>query len=256
MDGLGDYDRVKGFGAGSVELRFETRKMTMDRARTFSIDSMDVDETNFLATAANVMGEFQRTKVVPEIDAYRYSKIAQYGIANNRITDGYAPTESTILKQFTEDIYRIKDSVGDDVELVASMNSRVHQILINNDKIQKSLETGSFSRNEIKFDFRKLDGTFIKLVPSERMMTEYLFKSGKLGTDQEIGGFKATNNARQINWIICARAVPIAITKQDKVRIFVPDENQQADAYKLDYRRYHDLWILPQQMNKLWVNLQ
>lgn len=50
--------------------------MTQDRGRSFSFDENAVDETNFVLTAATVMGEFQRTKVIPEIDAYRYSTIA------------------------------------------------------------------------------------------------------------------------------------------------------------------------------------
>ena len=50
--------------------------MTQDRGRSFNLDAMDVNESNFIATAGNVMGEFQRTKVVPEIDAYRISKLA------------------------------------------------------------------------------------------------------------------------------------------------------------------------------------
>jgi hypothetical protein len=253
MDGLGDYDRVTGFAPGSVNLKFETREMTMDRARTFSIDAMDVDETSYLATAANAMGEFQRTKVVPEIDAYRYSKLATYALEAGRVTDGYALDAKTIIKQLTNDAYKIYDEVGDEIELVVSMSSRAHHVLVNNEKISKTLEVGSFSSNEINFDFKKLDNLFIRLVPNGRMLSEYLFLSGR--GDQNKGGFRPTDNARQINWIITARRTPIAVSKQDKIRVFTPDINQQMDAYKLDYRRYHELWVLPNQMNKLYANI-
>lgn len=70
MDGMADYDRTNGFVQGSVNFQYETKKMTQDRGRSFSFDENDVDETNFVLTASTVMGEFQRTKVVPEIDAY------------------------------------------------------------------------------------------------------------------------------------------------------------------------------------------
>lgn len=76
VQGLGDYDRDNGYLMGSATLEYETKKMTQDRGRKFQLDSMDVDETNFVTTASSVMGEFQRTKVIPEIDAYRLSKIA------------------------------------------------------------------------------------------------------------------------------------------------------------------------------------
>ena len=51
MDGLGDYDRDNGFVQGSVTLEWQTRTLTQDRGRTFQLDSMDVDETAFVATA-------------------------------------------------------------------------------------------------------------------------------------------------------------------------------------------------------------
>ena len=76
VQGMGDYDRDNGYQQGGVTLEYETRKMTQDRGRKFHLDAMDVNETNFVATASSVMGEFQRVHVVPEIDAYRISKLA------------------------------------------------------------------------------------------------------------------------------------------------------------------------------------
>lgn len=77
MSGLGNYDRDGGFAKGAVTVTYETRRLTQDRGRTFQLDAMDVDEMNFAPTAGAVMREFQNTKVIPEIDAYRYSKIAE-----------------------------------------------------------------------------------------------------------------------------------------------------------------------------------
>lgn len=94
MDGLADYDRDKGFVEGSVNLKWETKEMTQDRGRQFTFDENEVNETNFVVTAAQVMGEFQRTKVIPEIDAYRYSKIASLCIAKERAGYEYTPTEN------------------------------------------------------------------------------------------------------------------------------------------------------------------
>ena len=76
VQGMGDYDRDEGYAQGSVTLEYQTRTMTQDRGRKFQLDAMDVDETNFVATAAAVMAEFQRDYVIPEIDAYRLSNIA------------------------------------------------------------------------------------------------------------------------------------------------------------------------------------
>mgnify|MGYP003596922688 FL=1 len=102
MDGLGDYDRANGFVDGSVTLSWQTHTLTQDRGRSFSIDSMDVDETNFVATAGTVMGEFQRTMVVPEIDAYRYSKLASLAIAASK-TRSIAITSANIVAELLKD---------------------------------------------------------------------------------------------------------------------------------------------------------
>lgn len=64
MDGLGDYNRQTGYVDGDVTLTWDTHKLTQDRGRRFHLDAMEVDETNFVATAGSVMGEFQRTQVI------------------------------------------------------------------------------------------------------------------------------------------------------------------------------------------------
>ena len=67
LQGMANYDREKGYTQGAVTLEYETRKMTQDRGRLFTLDAMDVDETNFIATASSVMGEFTRQYVVPAV---------------------------------------------------------------------------------------------------------------------------------------------------------------------------------------------
>lgn len=47
--------------------------MTQDRGRSFDLDVRDVDETAGIVTIFQIMNEFQRTQVIPEIDAYRIS---------------------------------------------------------------------------------------------------------------------------------------------------------------------------------------
>ena len=85
------------------------------------------------------------------------------------------------------------------------------------------------------------------------MKTAYVFNDGKT-TGQEKGGFKPDTAATGINWIIIARRAPIAVSKTDKIRIFEPNVNQKADAWKLDYRKFHDLWIPTNKLAGVWVN--
>ena len=114
VQGLGDYDRDNGYQQGGVTLEYETRKMTQEDGRKFQLDPMDVNENNFVATAAAVMGEFQRMYVVPEIDAYRISKIATEAITANKagmVTYGYTPgaEQTSALRKLKEAIKAVRN---------------------------------------------------------------------------------------------------------------------------------------------------
>jgi len=254
MDALGDYDRTNGFVDGAVTLEYQTKTLTQDRGRTFQLDRMDVDETNFVATAANVMGEFQRVHVIPEIDAYRYSSIATQAIAKNAAVGGYTPSASNILTKLKEDIYAIYDVAGE-IPLVITMNMQVAAILENSTELNKMLSVIDFTQGDVKTSVKAIDNNPIIKVPSLRMKTTYVFYDGKTA-GQEAGGFVADANAKNINWIITPRTAPIAVSKTDKIRIFEPDTNQKADAWKIDYRKYHDLWIKDNQFKAIRVNIK
>ena len=254
MNGMGDYDRDSGFVQGAVTLTHETLTMTQDRGRTFQIDAMDVNESGFLANATAVAGEFQRTKVIPEIDAYRYSKIYALANANSRVAAAYTPAKATLLDALRADIAAIKDIVGDDIPLVITMPVPVGSMLDTVPDISKSISVVDFRQGSVNLKVKALDEIPIRRVPSSRMKTAYVFKDG-VSSGQEDGGFEAAGGAKQINWIISPQNVPIAVSKTDKLRIFAPDVNQQADAWKIDYRKYHELWITKNKMNTLMVNI-
>ena len=253
MQGLAKYDRDEGFNQGSVTLKFNPYKMTQDRGRTFQLDSMDVNETNFVATAGTVMGEFQRTQVIPEIDSYRYSKIAALATAENKVTTGFTPAVATILEKLEAEITDIQDVVGEDEGLIIVMSTKLRTILNNADKFNRYLNVAEFKNGSINTTVKSFNDIPILGVPSARMKTAYVFNDGKTA-NQQAGGFKADTGAKDINWIIMPQRAPIAVSKTDKVRVFDPDVYQKADAWKIDYRKYHDLWIPKNRFAAIRVN--
>lgn len=254
VQGLANYDRDKGFSQGAVTLKYTDYKLTQDRGRTFHLDSMDVDESNFVASAGNVMGEFQRTQVIPEVDAYRYSKIYELANRDSRVTGSFTPSATNILSQLDEEITTIQDTIGDAESLVIIMSTPIRTILNTVKDIEKYLDVTNFKAGAIDTKVRTYNEIPILGVPSARMKSKYTFNDGST-SGQEAGGFAAAAEAVDINWIIIARRAPIAISKTDKVRIFAPDVNQNADAWKLDYRKFHDLWIPKSRLASVWVNV-
>lgn len=250
--GLANYDRDKGFVRGGVTVKYNTYKMTQDRGRSFLIDSMDVDESNFVATAANVMKTFQETQVIPEIDAYRYSKLYAIAQAASR-TESVNITAENVVAKLRGDIRKVQDKVGTNVKLVITMPLNILGLLEENDKFKHHISVGEFKQGEVNLIIKKLDTHAIITPPSDRLKTLYDIKTGESG--QEAGGLVANDSAKDINWIIAAETVPMAVSKTDKMRVFDPDTNQNADAWKIDYRKYHDLWVKKQQVDGLFVSV-
>lgn len=260
MCGLGDYNRVSGYPEGDITLAYETMRMTQDRGRSFSIDAMDVDESGLILTAAEVMGEFQRRYVAPEVDAYRISRLS--ALAGDR-SRAYAPSAGTILKELQSDISAIQDKIGDNEKLVVMMAIPVHAILAQSEDIAKRLDVTSFTQGGVETRVRSLDGIPILRVPSARMKSAYVFYDGVTASDgaaenptpdQRAGGFEPAGGAVMINWIVCAQRAPIGVCKTDTVRIFDPATYQRANAWHIDYRKYHDLWVPDNQLDGIFVN--
>lgn len=256
VHGLGDYDREDGYRRGAVSLNYETRKMTQDRGREFQIDPMDVDETSFVATAASIMGEFQRTQVVPEIDAYRISKIATDTITADKagmIEYGYKPgaTGTSALRKLKEGIKAIRD--GYNGPLVCQATSDF--ILELEMELAGKINAVSFVKGGIETRVPAVDGVPIISTPSNRMYTAIKINDGKT-VGQEKGGYEKGTTAKDLNFFICPKTTPIAITKQDIMRIFDPTVNQKLNAWKMDYRRFHDIWVLENKLDSIYLNIK
>lgn len=228
LDGLAKYDRSTGYAAGSVSLAYETRSLTQDRGRKFSIDAMDVDETSFAATAAAILGSFQREKVVPEIDAYRMAALYAKAVAANQATEE-TPTATTVLAELKRDITKVKKAGAQ----AAVVHIRYDILSLLETALAGQLRSITWAVNGVDTTVPSLDGC--PLVPMEDA------RMYKQVTISATNGYTGTGT---LNWVVVGRVVPLAISKTDKPRIFTPDQNQDADAYVVTYRKYHDIWVL------------
>lgn len=246
MSGLGDYDRDNGYPKGSVTLQYQTMTMAMDRANSFNLDAMVVNESNFIATAGNVMGEFQRTKVVPEIDAYRISRIN--ALAGSRFRE-YTPAKASIFGAIQDDIATIQDIVGEKEPLIIMMGTLVAGLLNQADELKRNLDSALFDNGGVKTKVRSINEQPILNIPGARMKSAYTFYDG--GSQF---GFAPAAGAADINWIIIHPKAPIAVAKTDVARVFDPQTWQAANAWHVDYRKFHDLWIKTNSLEGVFVN--
>ncbi len=245
--GLGNYDRNAGYPKGGVSVKYQTKSMTQDRGTSFFLDRIEVDESGFIATAASSAAIFQREHVIPEVDAYRYSQLYKIAAAKG-FSHEYTPAASTILTELQKDITAVRDSGAGAAELVIIMPYPVADILSSSEKLTRYVNVGQFAQGGVNLEVQTFNGIPIIRVPSERMKTAYDFKSGETEF-----GFAPAADAVQINWIICPRSVPIAVSKTDGVYIYDPETTQGADAWKVEYRKFHDIWVKDEQLKTVRV---
>lgn len=257
VQGMGDYDRDEGYVQGSVTLEYETRKMTQDRGRKFQLDAMDVDETNLVATAASVMAEFQRDYVIPEIDAYRISNVASTAIeakVAGMVQYGYTPgtANTSALRKLKEGIRAVRELGYNGPLVVHATDEFIMELEL---EMAAQLRNISFAKGGLQTQVPAVDGVPIISTPANRMYTSITLYDGA-SDGQAVGGYVKGEIAKNINFVIVPRITPIAITKQDKMRIFTPDTYQKANAWSMDYRRFHDIWVMDNKKNSIYLSVK
>ena len=266
VQGLGAYDRDNGYAQGSVGLVYETLTMTQDRGRKFHLDAMDVDETNFVATAANVMTEFQRRYVIPEIDAYRISKIATYAITagvSGMVVYNWTPgaANTSALRKLKEGVKAVREKGYNGTLVCQATDDFIMELEL---ELAGKLQNETWAQGGINTKVPAVDGVPIIATPSNRMYTSITIYDGKTkGTtgenptpDQTVGGYAKASSAKDINFIVMPISTPIGVQKQDLIRIFDPNVNQTLNAWRIDYRRFHDLWVLDNKVDSVFVNIK
>ena len=245
MQGLGNYDRDNGFVTGALTVSSTAYTMAMDRGRSFQLDREDNDETGIANLAGQVMGEFIRTKVSPEMDAYVLSKLATLATTKSHTVTG--TPSSQVYKMITEAINKVQAVAGYDEELVCFVDSEVWSATMNTTELSRQLMVSDFRKGEINTKVKKLNDVPIIPVADDRMKTAYTFYDGvtdNSGSSGAVpGGFVPASGAKKIGILVLPKRAASLVKKTEKVRIFEPDKNLRADAWKFDYRLYYDLFV-------------
>lgn len=219
MDGLSDYSRANGYVNGDVTLTQEEKSPNYDRGKKFSVDEMDDVESGYIAFG-KLSGEFERTKVIPEIDAFRIAKYAKNagGSAYGAIS---TPEDAVSAVETAEEIMGDKEVPMENCVMFVSnafynllRKGGVHRFSeVNNTKVNRKLE---------EFDDMK-----IVKVPAKRFYSDCV-----------LGEKGYTNGGSKINFLIVEKSAVMQFQKHKASNVISPEQNQNADAYILKYRNY------------------
>lgn len=241
LDGAGDYDRDSGYVQGGVTTDHEEYELEQDRGRKFYLDVLDNDEVGF-ALFEKLSVEFVRTKIVPEVDAYRFTRmIAEAGHVETNDTpdildewdnalehlgDNHVPTEQLVAFVSFEALKEIKQEMGGSTGTLGSGR-------------WDYTETGPTGVN-IDRRVNSLDGIPLIPVPRDRFEDSITLQDGTTG-GQTAGGY--TPDGKDIHFIICDVRYVEPYYKRQDLKIIDPGLNQDADAWIIAYRMFHDLIV-------------
>lgn len=246
MDGLGSYNRSTGFVTGDVEGKWESMALTQDRGRAFIIDSMDNEETIGMSFG-KLAGEFIRTKVAPEIDAYTFATLA--GTPNILGTNGDVTVGTTDIATLIENATESMDAEEvPDTGRIIFMSEKCYNAM--KQKIDRKLSTES----GVSTDVETFNGMRIVRVPQARFNTKITLYNGTT-EGQEAGGFAVpSSTSYKINFMIVHPSAVVKVAKHVLPRIFSPQQYQQADAWKFDYRIYHDVFVEDNKVKGIYLH--
>lgn len=251
MDGLSDYYRVNnglgsanngyatqptndGYKVGNAEGSWELFKLEYDRGKQFRVDDMDDEETAGLIIG-NLLAEFLKTKVVPEVDAIRFSKIAGKCNATlgNLVTENISA--NAIIGKFNTAFEWLTEHEVPEEEQVIFVSPAVMSLIRNTTELTKFLTQADY-RSEAGIDFKieKYGNRPIVEVPSSRFFTNVV-------TNQN--GYQAGTGSKVINFMVVSKKAIIPVVKLEKSKIYGPEVVQDFDGYKLNFRLYHDAII-------------
>lgn len=221
MDGLADYSRSSGYVKGDVTITYETKSCNYDRGRKFSVDAMDNEETAGIAFG-KLASEFIRTKVVPEMDAFRFAK---YASATGVLSAAEAtPTAGTAV------LTALQTAVNAQDEAEVNVDGKILFITPTLLTLAKNVDT---TKSKAILDrFEK-----IITVPQTRFYTAIDMKDGT-SSNETAGGYAGATGGYKINFMIINRDDVIQFGKHTVNKVVSPEENQTDDGYMFFYRAY------------------
>lgn len=218
MDGLANYSRNGGYVSGDVTLTNETVTCNFDRGRMFTVDNLDNAESAGIAFG-RLASEFIRTKVVPELDAFRIATYA--GISGISTVAGAALSTGDAV------VSALRAAVNKFNEDEVPAEQRYLYITPTLYGLVQDLDTTKSKQ--------VLEGLNVVQMPQSRMYTAITQNDGT-SEGQTAGGYTKGANAKNINFMLIHKAAVIQYQKHIAPKVITPEQNQDADAWKFGYR--------------------
>lgn len=215
-------DQITGTFERNWNNTFTAVTLQMDREWDTLIDPLDIDETNDVATIANVTKTFNEQQKIPEMDAFLAAKLHSFVTTPDTVT----LTAANILEKWDAYLADMTDARVNRDRIEAYMTPAVYKLLKEAAGITRFVNVGEGIQG-VDRNVARLDGVRITEVPSDLMKTAFDFSDG----------FAPASGAKQINLIMVDPMAVAAPVKYETSMMSAP--TAQSKGKYLYYERYY-----------------
>ena len=252
--GLGNYyrnndgdprvnsDTPFGYSSGQVGLTWEEFTIKCDRSAKYQIEQFDNEETDGLTLGAATT-EISRTIIIPEVDAYCFSTVAEYcttelgnlvrGAISNAGGEGKEKPLAALNKAL---LYFDEHEIPAEKQLILVSPRFMNELREDSGELSRYLMQSDYSK-DVKFTLTSYEGRKFAVVPPQRFKT--LIKL----TDN---GYTWNTGSEDIDFMVLATDAVTHVVKYNKVKIISGDMNLAGgnfDGYSIYARVYHDVFV-------------
>ena len=246
--GMANYDRDDGFVTGNITAGWKPYQIEVDRGRSYQIDVMDNEESLGMAVAS-ALSEIERVEVIPEVDAYRFAKWAG--------TTGVSTGTAATIVPGTTNVAGLIDTAeaqmdNDEVPYegrVLYVSPLAYMALKGN--IERRIIN---SENNVNTNVEFFDDMRVIRVPQARFQSAVTLNAPTTAAGQ--GGYAPATGAKAINFMIVHPSAIMQVMKHRVLRVFAPDQNMEADAYRINFRYAHGTWVKKHKTKGIYVQTE
>ena len=249
-----DRDTIA-FAQRNYSNKWETKTLENERKWSTLVHPMDIDQTNMVATIANITQVFNEEQKFPEMDAYTISKIyADWttAVAGDNSHDAYTGktadttvlTAANVLGVFDDLMLKMDNARVPANGRILYVTHEVKTLLKSAQNISRSISVED-GPNAIDRRVSRLDQVEIVGVPSTLMKTLYDFSNG----------WAVANTAKQINMMLIHPLAVITPVSYTFSQLSAPSALSEG-KYVYYEESFEDVFILNKKADAIQFNVE
>ena len=226
-----DRDTI-GNAARNYNNAWETKVLENQRKWSTLIHPADIDQTNHVASIANITQVYNEEQKFPEMDAYTVSKLYAEWTGQSKTASTTVLTEDNVLAEFDALMEKMDEARVPVTGRILYVTPAINTLIKNAKQITRTINVES-AGSTINRKVSRIDEVEIIAVPSTLMKTSYNFTTG----------WVAGGSAKQIHMLLVH---PIAVITPVSYQFSQLDEPSATTEGKYYYyeESFEDVFIL------------